>query len=116
MAATIGMGIREGRITYYAVVNGKASERGYSGPDGLRKALAEAYAIELEEILREIEDLDLAQHLDILKHVHGLTITTHTEPSFSYSYTDANGNLSLGDFSQSLDEVIEHLTTPTTNP
>ncbi len=111
MAATIGMGIREGRITYYAVVNGKASERGYSGPDGLRKALAEAYEIEFQESLRNTEDLDVAKYFGMLKPGHGLTITDFTAPSFSYSYTNSEGDQSQEEFS-SLDDLILTLTSP----
>jgi len=108
MAATIGMRF-EGRETiYYVVVNGKARPNRYCGPDGLKRALAEAYAIELEDALKNIERLDLASQIDAMHAEGGLTITDLTSISPTYSYLDADGIQDAEEFS-SIDRLVQYL-------
>ncbi|WP_148287826.1 hypothetical protein [Rhodopseudomonas sp. B29] len=108
MAATIGIRF-DGRDTiYYVIVNGKARSRSYSGPDGLRKALAEAYEIEFEEAAKNIEELNLAAQVAAQMTNIGLTVTNLSSTSPTYSFLDAQDIQDPEEFS-SIDEVAEYV-------
>lgn len=90
MSKAIGMTFVEGVLTYFAVVNGVAFG-GYSEPDGLRKALAEAGAIEMIGLLEQNANEEFLAKLAALEEKSAVLVSLDPQTSKPYSYVDGKG-------------------------
>ncbi|WP_315744849.1 MULTISPECIES: hypothetical protein [unclassified Bradyrhizobium] len=111
MAIIIGARQQGNEIVYYAVVNGVASQKSYTGLEGRWKALVEAAGIEFNALVKELASQEMARNLALLPEGFGMTITVPSDPASRYAFTDSKGNLYAEGFASG-DDVVDFTAQP----